>query len=277
MSTETADLRTAPARAGGCPVTHAAASQGQIQASPLRRTLVLAYGLLAYAAFVVAFGYAIGFVGNWVVPKTIDSGAAGALWPSLAVNTALLGLFVVQHTIMARPWFKRWWTQYVPAPIERSTFVLLASGILLLLFWQWRPLPEIVWNVQAAWARAALVGLSLAGWAMVFISSFMVSHFDLFGLRQVWLHWRRQPYRHIAFKIVGIYHLCRHPLMVGFLIAFWATPTMTVGHLFFAIMTTVYILMGIQFEERDLIAHFGDDYRAYSRRVRGLLPIPRRS
>jgi protein-S-isoprenylcysteine O-methyltransferase Ste14 len=244
-------------------------------ASAPARLGVFIYGVIAYAAFFGAFAYAIGFVGNWIVPKSIDSGVSGALIPSLAINGAILVLFVVQHTIMARPWFKRWVTKFIPVSMERSTFVLLASAILMLLFWQWRPQTQVVWNVEPTAARWALSGLSLAGFGLVFVASFMVSHFDLFGLRQVWTKFRNRSYQPIGFRVVGIYKLVRHPLMTGFLIAFWATPTMTVGHLFFAIMTTGYILFGTTIEERDLIAHFGDRYRQYKRTVPGLIPRPR--
>jgi methanethiol S-methyltransferase len=239
------------------------------------RIAIFSYGLLAYSLFFFTFCYAIGFVGNWIVPKGIDGGAVGPLVPSLIINGLLLSLFVVQHTIMARPAFKRWWVKYVPASIERSTFVLLASSILLLTFWQWRPLPDIVWKVSHPAAYYGLSALSLAGWGIVLIASFMVSHFDLFGLRQVWFRLRARAYRPVGFRLVGFYKLVRHPLMVGFLIAFWATPTMTVGHLFFAIMTTLYIFFGTHIEERDLIKEHGESYMEYRRKVRGFVPIPR--
>jgi protein-S-isoprenylcysteine O-methyltransferase Ste14 len=241
------------------------------------RVATFVYGLVAYLAFFVTITYAIGWVGNWVVPKGIDDGTPGPLVPSLIVNGLMLCAFVVQHTIMARPAFKRWWTRYVPKAVERSTFVLLASAILLVTFWQWRPLPEIVWRVENPAASYALQGLSLLGWGIVFASSAMISHFDLFGLRQVWFRLRARAYEPVGFRLVGLYKLVRHPLMVGFLIAFWATPTMTVGHLFFAIMTTGYIFFGTHVEERDLIREHGENYLGYRRRVRGFLPIPRRA
>jgi methanethiol S-methyltransferase len=266
MSADT--LTAEPARLHGQPAT---------QQSTLGGFATFAYGLIAYGTFFFAFLYAIGFVGNWIVPKSIDSGAAGALIPALLINTLLLSLFVIQHTIMARPAFKRWWTTIIPRAAERSTFVLLASSILLLLFWQWRPLPQVVWEVSHPAAYWGLSALSLAGWGIVLLSSFMVSHFDLFGLRQVWFRLRGWAYRPVGFRLVGLYKLVRHPLMVGFLIAFWATPVMTVGHLFFAIMTSGYILMGIWFEERDLVAEHGENYLEYRRRVRGLVPLPRRA
>jgi methanethiol S-methyltransferase len=240
------------------------------------RLAVLVYGVLAYAAFITTLLYAIGFVGNWIVPKSIDSGTPGPLVPSLLINTALLSVFVLQHTIMARPAFKRWWTRVIPPPMERSTFVLLASAALALVLWQWRPLPARVWEVTHPLGAGALTALSLAGWCTVLAASFMVSHWDLFGLRQSWLAFRAAPYRPVGFRVTGLYRLVRHPLMVGFLVAFWATPRMSVGHLFFAIMTTLYILVGIAFEEHDLIAELGERYLDYRRRVRGLIPIPRR-
>lgn len=241
-------------------------------------TAALLYGVVAYGAFFGVFLYAMGFVGNWFVPKSIDSGTPGAVVPSLLINGVLLALFVVQHTVMARPAFKAWWTRIVPRSVERSTFVLLASACLALAFWQWRPLPQTVWRVPGptdGWGWYALTAVSLTGYAIVLASSFMLSHFDLFGLRQVWARFRGRAPAPIPFRLTGFYRVVRHPLMVGFLIAFWATPHMTVGHLFFAVMTTAYIFMGTWFEERDLIAAHGEDYRAYKRRVRGLVPVPR--
>lgn len=233
------------------------------------------YGLVAYGAFFATILYAIGFVGNWLVPKSIDSGTAGPLWPSLAINAALLLVFVVQHTVMARPAFKRWWKTVIPAATERSTYVLLASASLGLTFWQWRPAPTVIWNIEQTWAVWLLSGVSVFGWAMVFGSSFLINHFDLFGLRQVWARLREREYEPVGFRLIGIYKLVRHPLMLGFLIAFWVTQVMTVGHLFFAIMTTGYILFGIHMEERDLVAEHGESYLQYRRSVRGLLPLPR--
>lgn len=240
------------------------------------RAAILLYGVVAYLAFFGTILYAIGFVGNWVVPKSIDSGEAGSTGAALLINALLLSVFVVQHTIMARPAFKKWVTQFIPAAIERSTFVLLASASLILVFAFWHPLPTVLYDLSDTWANWPLIFLSVLGWAMVFGSSFIINHFDLFGLRQVWLYWRGVPYTHVPFRIVSVYKYVRHPLMVGFLIAFWVTPVMTVGHLFFAVMTTGYILMGVWFEERDLIAHFGEKYLGYRRRVRAFVPIPRK-
>ncbi|MBX3408866.1 MAG: isoprenylcysteine carboxylmethyltransferase family protein [Phycisphaeraceae bacterium] len=240
-----------------------------------QRIGTLAYGLAAYALFFVTLLYAVAWVGGWFVPKTINSGVAGPLVPSLLVNALLLSLFVVQHTVMARPAFKRWWVRIIPHAIERSTFVIAASLSLLAVFLLWRPAPATVWHVTDTVPAAAITGLCLAGWGLVLFSSFVINHCDLFGLRQVWLRYTGRPQTPVGFRLAGPYKLVRHPLMVGFLIAFWATPHMTVGHLFFAVMTTGYIFMGIWFEERDLVAEHGEAYLRYRRSVRALLPIPR--
>lgn len=262
-------------KSGGCPITRLTSGlKGEAELSPAARAGVFAYGLAAYAAFLATILYAIGFVGGFLVPKSIDTGPASGLVPSLLINTALLSVFVVQHTVMARPRFKRWWTRIVPEPIERSTFVLAASASLALVFLQWRPLPERIWTVDNAWLAGALTGVSMLGWVLVFASSFMVSHWDLFGLRQVFLCLKGKRYVPLGFRIVGLYRLVRHPLMLGFLIAVWAAPAMTVGHLFFAAMITAYILLGTTLEERDLMAHFGDSYAAYRRDVPGIIPRP---
>jgi protein-S-isoprenylcysteine O-methyltransferase Ste14 len=239
------------------------------------RLLIFVYGVVCYSIFFVTFCYAIGFVGNWLVPKSIDSGTAGALLPAVLINVGLMSLFAVQHTIMARPAFKRWWTRFIPAPMERSTFVLLASLILLLLFWQWRPLPQTIWSFDSPVSRGLLVTLSLAGWLFALLSTCMVDHFDLFGLRQVWLHLRGKAYRPTGFRLVGFYKVVRHPIMLGFLIAFWATPHMSLGHLLFAGVITGYVIFGTTIEERDLVGYFGEQYREYRRHVPGLLPLPR--
>lgn len=241
----------------------------------MARWATLLYGVFCYLCFFATILYAIGFVGDWFVPKSIDSGAAGTLGMSLLINTGLLLVFVLQHTIMARPAYKRWSARFLHRSVERSTFVLAACLALGLLFWQWRPLPGIIWSVESPLSMAVLTMLSLIGWGIVFGASCMVSHMDLFGLRQVYLQWKQRPYKPVGFRLVGLYRLVRHPLMLGFLIAFWSTPTMTAGHLFFAVMVTGYIFMGIWFEERDLIAEHGEDYLAYKRRVPAVLPIPR--
>lgn len=242
----------------------------------MSRSIALLYGALCYLIFLVTFLYAIGFVGNLVVPKTIDSGEPGAFWPSLLVNLGLLGVFAVQHSVMARPGFKRWWTRIVPEPVERSTYVLFASLALLLLYWQWRPLPEVVWAVEDGVGRALLWGLFALGWGLVLVSTFMISHAHLFGVKQVHQYWRRQEPALPGFQTPGLYRYLRHPIMAGFFIAFWATPVMTVGHLLFALATTGYILIAVQLEERDLVQAFGERYQAYRQRVPMFVPRPRR-
>jgi methanethiol S-methyltransferase len=235
------------------------------------------YGMVSYAVFLVAFLYAIGFVGNIVVPKGIDTGAAVTLQEALVVNVLLLGAFAFQHSIMARPEFKRWWTKIVPHAVERSTFVLFASLALLLLYWQWRPITTIVWSVDSSVGRGLLHGLYLFGWLIVFLGTFMINHFDLFGLRQVYLKVRNHEYTNLGFRTPFFYRFLRHPIMLGFIIAFWSTPAMTVGHLLFSIATTAYILIAIQLEERDLVKYFGDQYREYRKKTPMLIPRPPRS
>jgi protein-S-isoprenylcysteine O-methyltransferase Ste14 len=238
------------------------------------RTAILGYGIVAYLFFLVSFCYAIAFAGGFLVPRTVDNGIGDGT-PAVAaigINTALLGLFAVQHSVMARPWFKRWWTRFVPQPVERSTFVLLASLALLLLYWQWRTLPAVVWHVEWPAARVAVWTLFWAGWGTVLAATFMIDHFELFGLRQAFTAWRGTAEKETGFRATLLYRLVRHPLMVGFLVAFWAAPTMTVGHLLFAAGTTGYILIAIQLEERDLVATLGDSYRVYRRSVPMLVP-----
>lgn len=242
----------------------------------MKRIVSLLYGLVSYLVFLFAFAYAIGFVGNLVVPKSIDSGAAGAFWPSLLIDLGLLGLFAVQHSVMARPGFKRWWTRFVPEPVERSTYVLFASLALLLLYGLWQPLPEVVWSVEHEAGRAVLWALFGLGWSLVFVATFMISHAHLFGVKQVHEYWRGDEPAAPGFQTPGLYRHVRHPIMVGFLIAFWATPEMTVGHLVFALATTGYILIALQFEERDLVRAFGERYEAYRRRVPMFVPRPGR-
>ncbi|WP_431240175.1 methanethiol S-methyltransferase [Mycolicibacterium aichiense] len=238
-----------------------------------RRILIAAYGVASYLVFLVAFCYAVVFVGGIVVPRTVDHGIDGAPWGvALLVNTVLLALFAVQHSVMARPAFKRWWTRFVPHVMERSTYVLLASLVLLLLYWQWRTMPGVIWQVDHPAIRALLWTVFAAGWTIVLTATFMIDHFELFGLRQVVAAWRGSPRRETGFRATLFYRLVRHPLMLGFLIAFWATPVMTAGHLLFAIGTTGYILVALQLEERDLIAALGERYRVYRTQVPMLVP-----
>lgn len=239
----------------------------------MKKLIFLLYGVVAYAVFFATFCYAVGFVSALVVPKHIDSVPEIPLKYALLVDAALLSLFALQHSIMARPAFKRWWTRIVPEPIERSTYVLFASLCLLLLFWFWQPLGGVVWNVTVPGLRIALQALCLFGFGIVLVSTFLINHFDLFGLRQVWFYVRGKEYEALPFRTPVFYQYVRHPIYLGFTIAFWATPTMTVAHLFFAVMTTGYMLTAIQFEERDLIRTFGEKYREYKRTRPMLIPF----
>ena len=240
----------------------------------MKRTVFLLYGLASYLIFLVTFLYAIGFVGNLIVPKSIDAGVAGPFWTSLLINAALLGLFAVQHSGMARPAFKKRWTQIVPKPIERSTYVLFSSLALILLYWQWQPLPEVVWSVQSEPGRTVLWGLFGFGWALVLVATFMISHAHLFGVTQVHTFWRRREPEDPGFQTPGLYRMMRHPIMAGFFIAFWATPEMTTGHLIFSVATSGYILIALQLEERDLVRAFGRRYEQYRQRVPMFVPRP---
>lgn len=241
------------------------------------RAFIFTYGLASYAVFLVAFLYAVGFVGNLVVAKSIDAGGSASLAEALLVDALLLGVFAIQHSVMARPAFKRWWTRVIPRESERSTYVLVASLLLLLIFWQWRPIATPIWHVEGGAGRAALAGVSWLGWGIVLFSTFLINHFNLFGLQQVFAALRERDVPHPEFKTPLLYKLVRHPIMLGFLLAFWATPDMSAGHLLFAAMTTGYILVALQFEERDLIRLFGLAYEEYRRRVPMLVPfLPKR-
>ena len=242
----------------------------------MKRILVLLYGISCYLIFFLTFLYSVGFVGNLIVPKSIDSGVPASLVQALLINVLLLGIFAVQHSVMARPAFKRWWTQFVPQTVERSTYVLLSSLALLLLFWLWQPMPGAVWNVESTLGQNALWALFWIGWGLVLISTFLISHFDLFGLRQVWLNLKGKSYTPLDFKAPLLYGFVRHPIMLGFIIAFWAIPHMTVGHLLFAFATTAYILIALQFEERDLVAFYGATYEEYRRKVSMIIPLPKK-
>jgi protein-S-isoprenylcysteine O-methyltransferase Ste14 len=240
------------------------------------RIAALIYGALAYLLALGALLYAIGFVSGLVVPKTIDAGAVRPMVETLAVNLVLLSIFALQHSVMARQSFKQWWTKVVPAPIERSTYGLFSALALFLLIWQWRPMPEVVWQVGNPAMVIALQGLSLFGWAFAFVSTFMLNHFELFGLSQVAAHLGDARLPEAGFRTPGFYRLVRHPIYFGFLIAFWVAPVMTYGHLLFAAGMTAYILVGVALEERDLVALFGDEYRAYRKRVSALIPLMRK-
>jgi protein-S-isoprenylcysteine O-methyltransferase Ste14 len=230
------------------------------------------YGMASYLIFFVTILYAIGFVMGLVVPKNIDTGATSSMTEAIVVNLLLMTLFAVQHSVMARKGFKAWWTKYVPKPIERSTYVLTASLCLLLLFWQWRPIPAVVWQVDNPDLAAAVAMLSLGGWVLVFTSTFLINHFELFGVSQVANHLVDKEVPAPKFRTPLLYKFVRHPIYLGFIIAFWAAPVMTVGHLMFAAVTTAYIMVGIWLEERDLIEMFGDQYREYKQRVSMLIP-----
>jgi methanethiol S-methyltransferase len=235
----------------------------------MSRFIAFLYGFAAYLVFFFTFLYAIGFVTGLLVPKTIDTGTVVPLVEALVINVLLMSLFAIQHSVMARRQFKEWWTQYVPKSVERSTYVLLA---LVLLFWQWRPIPAIVWQVADPQIAMAITAVSLVGWLLVLTSTFLINHFELFGLHQVANNLAGRPMPALRFKTPVLYKVVRHPIYLGFIIAFWVAPVMTVGHLLFAAVTTAYIFVGIALEERDLTELFGDEYRRYRERVSMLVP-----
>ena len=236
------------------------------------RRLMVLYAVVTYALFLALLAYAVGWVEGLVVPRSIDDGPEAATWVAIVVDTGLLAVFALQHSVMARPAFKRWWTRYVPAPIERTTYVLLATLALALVMWQWRPIDVVLWDLTAQPWRAIVFGVSFVGWGIVLLSTFLIDHFDLFGLRQVVRHLRGREQKGPAFQTPLLYRWVRHPLMFGFLVAFWAAPTMTGGRLLYAGVTTAHILVALRYEERDLVAHVGARYRRYQRRVPMLLP-----
>jgi protein-S-isoprenylcysteine O-methyltransferase Ste14 len=230
------------------------------------------YGIASYLVFFATFLYAVGFVSGVAVPKTIDTGPAGPALEALAVNLLLMSVFAIQHSVMARKQFKQWWTKFVPKPVERSTYVLFSSLALILLFTEWRPMPAVVWQVSDPLIGMALTGLSYFGFLIVLSSTFLINHFELFGLRQVTANFAGNPIPAARFRTPLYYQFVRHPIYLGFIIAFWATPVMTLGHLLFAAVTSGYIVVGILLEERDLIDQFGEEYRRYKARVSMLVP-----
>lgn len=243
----------------------------------MKRWLILIYGVASYLMFFGVFLYAVLFIGNLVIPKTLDSQPVVGFWLALAINLGLLSVFAIQHSGMARPAFKRWLTRYIPESAERSTYVLLSNIAMILLFIFWQPMGGAVWEVKNGVGQAIIYSFYFAGWAIVFVSTCAISHFDLFGLRQVWLQFQGKEYEPYPFKIPFLYRMVRHPLYVGWLTVIWATPTMSIAHLVFALITTTYILVAIQLEERDLIGVFGSKYRDYRKNVPMLIPIPRAS
>jgi len=243
----------------------------------MKKILVLVYGTIAYLLFLVTFLYTIGFVGNLIVPKTIDGDPQVSLTKAIIINAFLLLLFALQHSIMARQAFKKWWTKIIPASIERSTFVLFTCFCLLLMMWQWQPIGGVIWAVDNSVIKIVLTVLFFSGWTIVLISSFMINHFDLFGLRQVWLFFSGKRYEHLLFRVPLFYRYVRHPLYFGFLLAFWCTPVMTAAHLLFAVLTTGYILTAIQFEEKDLVSVFGIKYQEYRKRLPMIIPFMKKN
>jgi len=238
----------------------------------LGRIATLIYGAFCYVVFFATFLYAIGFIDNLFVPKAMDSGRSGPLVEALAIDAALLALFAIQHSVMARQWFKRAWTAIIPPAAERSTYVLFSSLALVVLFWQWRPIGGTIWQVDNPMGRVVILSFYVLGYAIVLVATFLINHFDLFGLRQTWMRFRSRAYTSIGFQTPGFYKLVRHPLYVGWLFVFWSAPTMTATHLVFSVATTAYILIAIRFEEKDLVATLGDSYQRYREEVPMLVP-----
>ena len=240
----------------------------------MKKSIVFLYGVFAYIVFLFAFLYAIGFIGNFIVSKSIDSGTETTFMQAFLVNALLLGIFAIQHSIMARPAFKKWWTNIINPAIERSTFVLLSSVALLLIYWQWQPMTSIVWKVENQTATIILTGIYFFGWLVVLLSTFMINHFDLFGLKQVFDNLRNKQFQYQKFKTNFFYKIVRHPIMLGFIIAFWATSVMTLGHIIFSITTTIYIYIAVKYlEEKDLQKYHGKEYEEYQKKVPMLIPF----
>lgn len=243
----------------------------------MKKLIIFIYGVVAYVIFLGAFLYAIGFVGNFLVPKSIDSGSESTLLNSLIVNALLLSAFAIQHSVMARPAFKKAWTQIIPKSMERSTYVLLSSLILLLMYWKWHPLTQSIWNIESETISLIITIVYFAGWGIVLLSTFMINHFELFGLEQIYCNLKSKSPKPIKFTTRFFYGIVRHPIMLGFFIAFWATPHMTVGHLFFSIMTTLYIIISVKyFEEKDLRNFIGEEYDTYKNKVPMFIPFTKR-
>lgn len=240
----------------------------------MKKSIVFLYGVIAYLIFLVAFLYAIGFIGNFIVPKSIDSGTDSSFLQAFLVNALLLGIFAIQHSVMARPAFKKWWTGIINPAIERSTYVLLSSLALLLIYWQWQPMTSIVWKAENQTVSLILTGVYFFGWLVVFLSTFMINHFELFGLKQIFENLRNKQSQPSTFKTNFFYKIVRHPIMLGFIIAFWATPLMTLGHLIFSITTTLYIFIAVKFfEEKDLRKFHGKEYEEYQKKVPMIFPF----
>lgn len=240
------------------------------------RVLGFIYGVIAYAGFMAWMIYMIGFLGHFAVPISVDSGSVGPIGTAILINFLMVSIFAIQHTIMARPAFKQWWTQFIPKALERSTFVFIADIIMWVMIWQWQQIEGVIWHVQNTMAANILIGISMLGWITVVLSSFMINHFELFGLEQVWHYLRGTEPKQITFKLRGFYKYVRHPLMFGFLVFFWATPYMTASHLCFAVMFTIYVLIGTRYEERDLMKAHPEEYEKYREEVPGLIPFIKR-